>query len=75
MSYCHTPAEARAIAALIDSIARDQRISEYRDYATESRACGYEPETLAEYLGEAPSGKAAASTRLATIPSDELDLY
>ena len=75
MSYCHTPAEARAIAALIDDIARDQKVSEYREYAAESRACGYEPETLSEYLGEAPSGKAAASTRLATVPAYELDLY
>jgi len=74
MTYCHTQTEARAIAAKIDKIARNLKIEEYREYAAESRACGYEPETLAEYLGEAPTGK-AASTKLVMIPSDELDLY
>ncbi len=75
MTAGYTATEARAIAAKIDRIARNSKINEYREYAAESRACGYEPETLAEYLGESASGKAAASSRMAMIPSDEMDLY
>ena len=74
MTAGYTASQARAIAAKIDRIARNLKIEEYREYAAESRACGYDPETLAEYLGEAPAGK-AASSRLAMVPSDELDLH
>jgi hypothetical protein len=71
----YSPAEARSITRQIDRAARNVKITEYQEYAAESRACGCEPESLAEWLGEVPTGKAAASKRLSRIPSDELDLY
>jgi hypothetical protein len=75
----YSPTEARKIATGIDSAVnrakRNAMVESYSEYAAESRACGFDPETLAEYLGEAPTGKIAASSRWAFIPSDELDIY
>ena len=75
MSAGYTATEARAIASKIDRIARNAKIEEYRIYCAEVRACGSAPETLDVFLNEAASGKAAASSRMAMIPSDELDLH
>ena len=71
----YSPTEARNIAAKIDRAARNAKRDDYADYAAESRACGYSPETFAEWLGEAVSGKDSASGRLAHISFSELDLY
>jgi hypothetical protein len=79
LSAGYSPTEARKIAKNIDRAAdrakRNDRVEAYREYAAESRACGCEPETLAEYLGEIPTGKAAAASRWASIPWNELDQH
>jgi hypothetical protein len=71
----YSPTEARNIAATIDRAARNAKRDDYAEYAAESRACGYSPESFAEWLGEEATGKAAASERLAHISFSELDLH
>jgi hypothetical protein len=48
--------EAKAFGAKLKSIHRAKFLEEQREcfseYAAESRACGYEVETFAEYIGE-----------------------
>lgn len=76
MSHMHAanPAAARRLAAQIAERARNEKRAEYAAYRAEARACGYDPESFEEWLGE-EDPKAKASERMANIPWSDLDLY
>lgn len=69
-----TPAEAKRLARQIDARADRELYEQYLEYRAESRACGYDPESFAEWKGE-EDPKAKASSRMAGIPWSDLDLY